>query len=75
VLTFFKPLNINNNRTLASTLPENMTNKFNTVSLDTIIDKHIGKIGTPRRDSFENKLRIDLLGQTVKQARQEPISM
>ena len=48
-----------------------MTNKFNTVSLDTMIDKHIGKIGTPRRDAFENELRIDLLGQTIKQVRKE----
>ena len=48
-----------------------MTSKFKTVSLDTMIDKHIGEIGTPRRDSFENELRIDLLGQTIKQVRQE----
>jgi HTH-type transcriptional regulator / antitoxin HipB len=48
-----------------------MTNKFKTVPLDTMIDKHIGKIGTTRRDAFENELRIDLLGQTIKQVRQE----
>ncbi len=48
-----------------------MTSKFKTVSLDTMIDKHIGKIGTPKRDSFENELRIDLLGQAIKQVRQE----
>jgi DNA-binding XRE family transcriptional regulator len=47
------------------------TNKFKTVSLDTMIDKHIGKRGTQRRDAFENELRIDLLGQAIKQARQE----
>jgi len=47
------------------------TNKFKTVSLDTMIDKHIGKIGTSKRDAFENELRIDLLGQAIKQARQE----
>lgn len=47
------------------------TNKFKTVSLDTMIDKHIGKLGTERRDRFENELRIDLLGQAIKQARQE----
>lgn len=46
-------------------------NKFKTVSLDTMIDKHIGKVGTERRDAFENELRIDLLGQAIKQARQE----
>lgn len=48
-----------------------MANKFKTVSLDTMIDKHIGKRGTERRKAFENELRIDLLGQAIKQARQE----
>jgi DNA-binding XRE family transcriptional regulator len=48
-----------------------MENKFKTVSLDTMIDKHIGKIGTPKRDDFENALRIDLLGNAIKQARQQ----
>ena len=47
------------------------TNKFKTVSLDTMIDKHIGKEGPERRDAFENELRTDLLGQAIKQARQE----
>lgn len=47
------------------------TNKFKTVSLDTMIDKHIGKRGTEKREAFENELRIDLLGQAIKQARQE----
>lgn len=48
-----------------------MADKFKTVSLDNMIDKHIGKRGTKRRDAFENELRIDLLGQTIKQVRQE----
>jgi DNA-binding XRE family transcriptional regulator len=48
-----------------------MANKFKTVSLDTMIDKHIGKRGNERREAFENELRIDLLGQAIKQARQE----
>lgn len=47
------------------------TNKFKTVSLDTMIDKHVGKRGTEKRETFENELRIDLLGQAIKQARQE----
>jgi DNA-binding XRE family transcriptional regulator len=45
--------------------------KFKTVSLETMIDKHVGKLGTKNRDAFENELRIDLLGQAIKQARQE----
>ncbi|MBD1431767.1 helix-turn-helix transcriptional regulator [Sphingobacterium sp. DN00404] len=48
-----------------------MADKFKTVSLDTMIDKHIGKRGTEKRETFENELRIDLLGQAIKQARQE----
>ncbi len=48
-----------------------MENKFKTVSLESLIDKHVGKIGTKRRDSFENELRIDLLGLAIKNARQE----
>ena len=48
-----------------------MENKFKTVSIDTMIDKHIGMKGTERRDAFESELRIDLLGQAIKQARQE----
>ena len=48
-----------------------MEDQFKTVSLDTMIDKHIGKLGTGRREAFENELRIDLLGQAIKQVRQE----
>ncbi len=48
-----------------------MADKFKTVSLNTMIDKHIGKRGTEKREAFENELRIDLLGQAIKQARQE----
>jgi len=45
--------------------------KFKTVSLDQMIDKHIGVPGTEKREAFENELRIDLLGQAIKLARQE----
>ena len=46
-----------------------MENKIKTVSLDQLLDKHIGKKGTENRDNFENELRIDLLGQAIKEAR------
>lgn len=42
-----------------------------TYSLDDLTDKYIGKKGTKKRDEFENELRLDLLGQAIKQARQE----
>ncbi len=48
-----------------------MADKFKTVSLDFMIDKHIGNPGSEKRDAFENELRIDLLGHAIKQARQE----
>lgn len=46
-------------------------NKMKTMSLDDMIDKHVGKIGTPKRDSFEYELSIDLIGYAIKQARKE----
>lgn len=48
-----------------------MDKKLKTVSLDVMIDKHIGKRGTPKRDAFENELKIDLLGYAIKKARKE----
>jgi DNA-binding XRE family transcriptional regulator len=42
-----------------------------TYSLDEMIDKHVGKLGTPNREAFENELRLDLLGDAIKQARKE----
>ncbi len=42
-----------------------------TTSLDELTDKYIGKKGTPKRDSFENELRLELLGEAIKQARKE----
>ena len=47
-----------------------MEKPLKTVSLETMIDKHIGKIGTPRRDTFESELKIELFGNAIKQARQ-----
>ena len=42
-----------------------------TVSLDDMIDKHVGKIGTAGRDAFEYELIIDLIGHDIKQARKD----
>ena len=42
-----------------------------TYSLDELTDKYIGKKGTKKRDEFENELRLDLLGQTIRQVRLE----
>ena len=42
-----------------------------TYSLDEVTDKYIGKKGTQKRDEFENELRLDLIGNAIKQARKE----
>jgi len=48
-----------------------MARELKTVSLDMMIDKHIGKRGSEKREAFENELRIEFLGQTIRQARKE----
>ena len=41
-----------------------------TYSLEELTDKYIGKKGTKKRDEFEDELRLDLLGLTIKQVRE-----
>ena len=36
-----------------------------------MIDTHIGKEGTEKRDIFENELKIELLGHEIKQVRKK----
>ena len=43
--------------------------KLKTVSLDTLIDKHVGKVGTPDRKAFEQELNLELLGYAIREAR------
>ena len=45
--------------------------RLNKKSLDEMIDMHIGQEGTEKRDAFEEELRLDILGQTIKQIREE----
>jgi DNA-binding XRE family transcriptional regulator len=42
-----------------------------TYSLEEVTDHFVGKIGTQNRDSFENELKLDLLGQTIKKIRKD----
>lgn len=44
-------------------------NPLQQFSLEEITDKYIGKKGSPKRDAFENELRLDLLGEALKQTR------
>jgi DNA-binding XRE family transcriptional regulator len=43
--------------------------KLKPVPLETMLDKHIGKIGTSSREAFEYALTLDLLGYAIKEAR------
>lgn len=45
--------------------------KLKLYSLDEITDEFIGKSGTPKRDAFEYELRLDMIGEAIKQARKE----
>ncbi|HNS42539.1 MAG TPA: helix-turn-helix domain-containing protein [Taishania sp.] len=42
-----------------------------TYSLEELTDHFIGEKGTVKRDAFENELRLDLIGNAIKQARLE----
>jgi DNA-binding XRE family transcriptional regulator len=40
-----------------------------TTSFNEVLDMHIGKHGTKKREKFEQELRIELLGDAIKKAR------
>lgn len=46
-------------------------NKLRIYTLEEAKDKHIGKIGTDKRDNYEYELRLDLLGEMIRQTRKE----
>lgn len=48
-----------------------MKKEMKTYSLEEVTDTYIGKIGTPKRDEFENELRLDLIGDAIRKARKE----
>lgn len=41
------------------------------MSLDEIKNRFIGKEGTPKRERYELELRLDLVGQMIKEVRKE----
>ncbi len=47
------------------------TKKIKTYTLDELKDKHLGKIGTEKRDKYEYELRLDLLGEVIRRTRKE----
>ena len=42
-----------------------------TYSLDEVTDKYVGKLGTERREKFEQELNLELLGLAVRKARKD----
>ncbi len=48
---------------------ENTTLRIYT--LDEAKDKHLGKVGTDKRDKYEYELKLELLGEMIKQTRKE----
>ena len=49
-----------------------MTNKkIKRYSLDEMIDKHVGEIGTEKRDNFELELNKEVLSYMIKNAREK----
>jgi len=46
-------------------------NKLRMYTLDEAKDRHLGKVGTDKRDKYEYELRLDLLGEMIKQARKD----
>src|SRR5690606_3704862 len=45
--------------------------EIKTYTLDELKDKHLGKVGTEKRDKYEYELRLDLLGEVIKRTRKE----
>lgn len=43
--------------------------KYKTYSLDEITDEFIGKKGTSERNKFEFELKLDLIGEMIKETR------
>ncbi len=47
------------------------TNILKTYTLEQAKNKYIGEIGTEKHDKYEYELRLDLLGEMIKQTRKE----
>lgn len=50
---------------------ETKTKKLNITSLNELIERDLGALGSPLRDQFEFDLKVELLGTMIKQVRKE----
>ena len=41
------------------------------ISLEELKDKHLGKLGTAKRDDYEYELKMEILSEQIKQLRKE----
>ncbi|MEY2596348.1 MAG: hypothetical protein RI965_1620, partial [Bacteroidota bacterium] len=46
-------------------------NKLKIYTLEEVVDKHIGRKGTPNRDRFERKLQMEIIRDYIKMLRKE----
>ena len=46
-------------------------NQLKIYTLEEAKNKHLGNIGTEKRDKYEYELRLDLLGEMIKRTRKE----
>ncbi len=45
--------------------------EMKTMTFDELKDKYIGMKGTPERDAYELELKVEVLGEMIKQVRKE----
>ena len=44
------------------------------IALEDFKDKHLGKIGTERRDQYEHELRVEILSEQIKQLKRKEVN-
>ena len=49
------------------------TSKKKFMTLEEMKNKHIGELGTERRDAYEYELRMEIIGDLIKKARKEQL--
>ena len=47
------------------------SNNLRAYTLDQVKDKHLGRIGSEKRDKYEYELKLEILGEMIKQTRKE----
>ena len=45
--------------------------KMESIRLDALKDKHLGKLGSEKRDRYEQQLEVEILAEQIRQLRKE----